>query len=245
MSTNKFYTENQIYVATFLGGPIPAGILVFQNLKKLEEQRLANAVLMGTVVFTILLFLGIMQIPDHIFERIPSLAFTALYTVFVFVLYRRYLANRVNAELVEKDNRASNWSVAGYGFLGLMINLVIIFAIGSSQPAFPGEKMTFGSLEHEVFYNAENTDPSTVENVARVLAEEEVFDEEGRIAVHLEEYQDLLVLSMAVNRQFWSDADLMSDYANLKEHLQSTLGKKVRIDLIHYTLNGENEIKKI
>ena len=241
----KFYTENQIYVATFLGGPIPAGILVSQNLKKLGEQHLANAALLGTVVFTFLLFLGIMQIPDHIFERIPSLAFTALYTVFVFVLYRRYLADRVNAELLDKDFRASNWSVAGYGFLGLMINLVIIFAIGSTQPAFPGEKMTFGSLEHEVFYNKDNTDPSTVENVARVLTEEEIFDEEYRKAVHLEQYQDLLVLSMAVNRQFWSDADLMNDYANLKEHLQSRLGQKVRIDLIHYNLNGEDEKKKI
>lgn len=241
----KFYTENQIYVATFLGGPIPAGILVYQNLKKLEEQRLANAVLMGTVVFTFLMFLGIMHIPDHIFERIPSLAITALYTVFVFVLYRRYLADRVNAELTEKEFRASNWSVAGYGFLGLMINLVIIFAIGSTQPAFPGEKMTFGNLEHEVFFHEENTDPSTVENVARVLTEEEIFGEEYRIAVHLEEYENLLVMSMAVNRQFWSDADLMKDYAHLKEQLQSRLGQKVRIDLIHYSLNGEDEKKKI
>ncbi len=81
--------------------------------------------------------------------------------------------------------------------------------------------------------------------MARVLTEEEIFDEEYRKAVHLEQYQDLLVLSMAVNRQFWSDADLMNDYANLKEHLQSRLGQKVRIDLIHYTLNGEDEKKKI
>ena len=179
----KYYTENQIYVATFLGGPVPAGILIYRNLKKLGETRQATTALLIAGVFTFLLFFGIMQIPDPVMERIPSLAFTTLYTVVVFFTYRRFLADRINSEIMEPENRSSNWSVAGYTFLGLIINLVIIFIIRSAQPAYQGEKISFGSMNHELYYDKDLIDRATVEDVARVLTQTQFFDEEYQKAV--------------------------------------------------------------
>lgn len=241
----KYYTENQIYLATFLGGPVPAGILIYQNLKELGETRQASGTLLVTVVFTFLLFFGIMQIPEAVLDRIPSLAFTAFYTVIVFFVYRRYLADKISDELTEPENRASNWSVAGYTFLGLMINLVIIFAIGVTRPAFPGEKMTFGTLKHEVYYDEEIIDPSTVENVAWVLSETQFFSEDFQMAMKLELKNDLLILAMNVQRKYWSDSELLIELRNLKEELCSYLKREVSIEMIHYNLDGEEERKKI
>ena len=241
----KYYTENQIYVATFLGGPVPAGILIYQNLKKLGETRQATAVLLITGLFTFLLFYGIIQRPAHVMERIPSLAWTTFYTVIVFFVYRRFLADRVNSEITEPENRASNWSVAGYTFLGLIINLVIIFAIGSTQPAYSGEKITFGSLKHELYYDEALIDRSTVEEVARVLTQTEFFNEEYQKAVKLELKNEQLVLLMNVQRKNWSDSDLFMELTNLKVELQTSLRQEVSIELIHYELNGEKDRKKI
>ena len=241
----KYYTENQIYVDTFLGGPVPAGILIYQNLKKLGETRQATAVLLITGLFTFLLFYGIIQIPAHVMERIPSLAWTTFYTVIVFFVYRRFLADRVNSEITEPENRASNWSVAGYTFLGLIINLVIIFAIGSTQPAYSGEKITFGSLKHELYYDEALIDRSTVEEVARVLTQTEFFNEEYQKAVKLELKNEQLVLLMNVQRKNWSDSDLFMELTNLKVELQTSLRQEVSIELIHYELNGEKDRKKI
>jgi hypothetical protein len=241
----KYYTENQIYVATFLGGPVPAGILIYQNLKRLGETRQATTALFITGLFTILLFLGILQIPSHVMERIPSLAFTTLYTVVVFFVYRRYLADRINNEITEAGDRASNWSVAGYTLLGLILNLLIILAIGSAQPAFPGEKMTFGTLKHEVYFEEDQIDRFTVENVARVLTETDFFDEEYKKAVKLEIKYEKLVLLMNVQRKYWSDSELYDELRNLKNELSSSLGREVAVELIHYDLNGEEERKKI
>ncbi|MCK5879969.1 MAG: hypothetical protein KAH24_09315 [Holophagae bacterium] len=241
----KYYTENQIYVATFLGGPVPAGILIYQNLKKLGETRQATAALLITGLFTFLLFYGILQIPAHVMERIPSLAFTTFYTVIVFFVYRRFLADRVNSEIMEPGNRASNWSVAGYTFLGLIINMVIIFAIGSAQPAYSGEKITFGSLKHELYYDEELIDRSTVEDVTRVLTQTQFFDKEYQKAAKLELSNELLVLVMNIQRKNWSDSDLFMELANLKKELQTSLRREVSIELIHYGLNGEEDRKKI
>lgn len=241
----KYYTENQIYVATFLGGPVPAGILIYQNLKKLGETRQATATLLITGLFTFLLFYGILQIPAHVMERIPSLAFTTFYTVIVFFVYRRFLADCVNNEIVEPGNRATNWSVAGYSFLGLIINMVIIFAIGSAQPAFSGEKMTFGSLKHEVYFDQDLIDRSTVEDVGRVLTQTQFFDEEYQKAVKLELKNELLVLVMNVQRKNWSDSDLFMELINLKKELHTSLRREVSVELIHYDLNGEEDRKKI
>ncbi len=240
----KYYTENQIYVATFLGGPIPAGILIYQNLKKLGETRQATTALLVTGLFTVLLFLGIMQIPAPVMERIPSLAFTTLYTVVVFFTYRRFLADRVNSEITEPENRASNWSVAGYTLLGLIINVVIIFAIGSAQPAYSGEKMSFGSMKHELYYDEDLIDRVTVEDVAGVLTQTQFFDEQYQKAVKLELKNEQLVLVMNVQRKHWSDSDLLMELTNLKKQLQISLRREVSVELIHYDLNGEQERKK-
>ena len=240
----KYYTENQIYVATFLGGPVPAGILIYQNLKKLGETRQATTALLITGLFTFLLFYGILQIPAHVMERIPSLAFTTFYTFVVFFVYRRFLADRVNNEITEPGNRASNWSVAGYSFLGLIINMVIIFAIGSAQPAFSGEKMTFGTLKHEVYFDQGLIDRSTVEDVGRVLTQTQFFDEEYQKAVKLELKNELLMLVMNVQRKNWADSDLFMELTNVKKELQTSLRREVSIELIHYDLNGEETRKE-
>ena len=241
----KYYTENQIYVATFLGGPVPAGILIYQNLKKLGETRQAIAALLVTGLFTFLLFYGVMQIPAHVMERIPSLAWTTFYTVIVFFVYRRFLADRVNSEITEPGNRSSNWSVAGYSLLGLMINMVIIFAIGSTQPAYSGEKITFGSLKHELYYDEELIDRSIVEDVAGVLTQTQFFNEKYQKAAKLELKNEQLVLLMNVQRKNWSDSDLLMELTNLKKELQTSLRREVSIELIHYDLNGEEDRKKI
>ena len=38
----KYFTERQIYASAFLGGPIPPGILIYKNFKKIGDDRKAT-----------------------------------------------------------------------------------------------------------------------------------------------------------------------------------------------------------
>jgi len=245
LKVNKFYSENQIYTATFLGGPISAGILIYQNLKRIGDQRKASGTLLFTLVFTFLLFLGIMHLPDAVVDKIPNIAFTSLYTVIVYVIYNRYMADRFNAELQEADSKASGWKVAGFTFMGLVINLVIIFSIAVAQPPFPGQKMTFGSLKHEVYFDKDQLDPSTVESVAFVLAETQFFGFDYQMAIKLEVEEDLLIVAMDVQKEYWTDGDLLIELESLKEALHAYLKQDVKIEMIHYSLNNLEERQRI
>lgn len=245
MAMKKLYTENQIYIATFLGGPIPAGILIYKNLRNIGDNRTASGALLLSLIFTVLLFAGIMSLPDALLQKIPSLLFTTLYTVVVFFTYRRFLVEKINAEFTEPEQRASNWAVAGITLLGLFINIVVILSIAFVQPPYEGEKMVFGQLKHEVYYDAEDVDSYTVSELGQVLVNQDFFGFEYQMAVRLELEEDLLLVTMDVQRQFWSDGDLLIELRELKEALNSSLRRNVGIEMIHHSLSGEEEKMRI
>ncbi len=59
----KFYTEKQVGLAAFLGGPIPPGILIYKNLKRLGKDKESLITLAGTLLFTVFLIYVLIKIP--------------------------------------------------------------------------------------------------------------------------------------------------------------------------------------
>ncbi len=133
----KYFTEKQIYASTFFGGPIPAGILIYKNFKRLGDDRKAMLTLILTLIFTSALFYGLMQLPDEISDKLPNILFTTLYTGIVYLIYHRHLADKINEKIINSENKASNWNVTGLTILGLITNLIIIYAFAFFRTCFP------------------------------------------------------------------------------------------------------------
>ena len=69
----KLYSQKAIATATILGGPLAAGFLIRRNSLNLGRKGEGLIVLIIAIISTILLFWGILSIPESTIDKIPSL----------------------------------------------------------------------------------------------------------------------------------------------------------------------------
>jgi hypothetical protein len=241
----KYYTDKQIYSATFFGGPIPAGILIFKNLKRIGNEKNAALTLALTFVFTILLFFLFIHPLGSFLEKIPDFIFTAFYTFIVYLLYSRFLEKEIGEKIKLPENKESNWTVAGITIFGLLLNIVIIFGFAYLEPTFPGENVTFGNLEHEVFFDKEEFSKSQVQKLGKMLTDLEYFSDMEKQSVRIERRDENIFLLMPLQKEYWEDQGIINELNNFNIRLRYELKTQTTIELIHYELNGDIKTKNI
>lgn len=241
----KHSTDKQIYFATFLGGPIPAGILISRNFKCIGDDKKASLTLMLTFVITILSFFGLMQIPDAIIDKIPNFVFSGILTLIVYLIYHKYFKNLIANNILLPENRLSNWTVVGISILGLLISLAIIFGIASKQPAFPGDKIEYGTLKHEIFYDSGTVEYTDLILVGSVLSEYGIFNDEAKRAVRIDKAENKYILNLEIQKTFWEDNELIDWLLAIKSDLKKKTGKEFNILLISYEFSGKTSTKEI
>lgn len=238
---NKFFTEKQIYTATFFGGPVPPGILIYKNFKRIGDEKKATWALVLTGIFTISLFYGLMKIPDEISGKIPDILFTTLYTFIVYTIYNNLLAEKINEYIKADEDEASNWSVAGFTVMGIVLNLIIIFAFAFAQPAFPGDKYEYGEMKHEIFYDEGAISEINLQHIGRALARFEYFNDDSRQSVRVEKMNSRYILIIPIQKDYWQDQGVLGELAYLKVMLQASTNEPFTLRLIHYELSGDSE----
>jgi len=88
----KYYSEKQVGVAAFLGGPIASGILIYKNLKKLGKEKESLLAIGGILVFTILLVYLLLKIPDSPDFRLLNQIGPSIIGLIMFALYRFFFS---------------------------------------------------------------------------------------------------------------------------------------------------------
>jgi hypothetical protein len=238
MMSERFYSEKQIYVAAFLGGPIPPGLLIYRNFKNLGEGRKAITTLMLTFVFTILLFFALFQLPEQITDKIPSLVFSSLYALIVYLVYHHYFAITINPRIEDASNKFSNWRVTGITVAGLLINLVLIFGMAVMAPAFPGDKVTYGNIGNEIFFDEGDIDIESLDELAKVLYNYQYFSADYKQSVRIEKTANQYRLLMPMGKDFWENQELIYELKRLKTDLKIILGAETSLILEDYTLSN-------
>lgn len=245
METNekakKLFTDKQLYLGTFLGGPIVAGIMVFKNFKRLGEPKKAELSILLTILFTVILFFTMFQLPDKVIEAIPSYLIPLINSFIIAAIFKKFQGKKIEDFFLNNGEQESNWKVAGITGIGLIVTLVIVFQFAFFQPPFPGDKLTFRS--NEIYYEEDETSQKDVELLADALFMFGYFADDYGSVVHLATSPSKYTVTLPVEESFWDDQDIISDLQLLKSDLQTALGKKVDIQLEHYTLSGETKRK--
>jgi len=123
----KFYSLKSISLATFLGGPIAAAILMRRNFLNLNEDKKAlNSLFIG-ILSTILLFVVIFSIPESVWEKIPNTILPAIYTGIIYLIAERYQGQTLKEHKENNGSFFSVWRATGIGLLFTLIMLIGIF----------------------------------------------------------------------------------------------------------------------
>jgi hypothetical protein len=238
----KIFSEKQVDVSAFLGGPIPPGILIFKNYMRLGNERAAYKSLAVTLIFTVAFFYAILQIPDAILDKIPDIAFSGFYGLLVFLFFRYYMATDVKAAFESGMEKASNWNVAGLTILGLVLNLSIVFMLSYNQPFYEGQKITFDG--NELYYN-ENTSKEKADMLIDKFVEIDFFGPDYGNIGRLETVNGKYFITMIVDEQYWSDDEIMLALTTMKWSLEAELDQSIELKLEHVYLTGKSKYKTL
>lgn len=235
----KYFTETQTNVATFIGGPMAGGILIYRNFLKLERKTEANIALSLTFLLTLSLVTFVFNIPEKLYDKIPAMAYSSIYTLISAFVFRRFLMTDVKQKLEDGAKKSSLWIVASFTILGLIINLIILIAVGFNQPPFEGEKLSFGVAANEVYYDKGNTTLKEIQYVATTLRAYGYFNDEYQSAVRIERNENTVVLSIPINKDVWDNEDVKTSLTNMRISLEKSLKSKVRVVAEDYKLSGQ------
>lgn len=235
----KYFTETQTNVATFIGGPMAGGILIYRNFLKLERKTEANIALSLTFLLTLSLVTFVFNIPEKLYDKIPAMAYSSIYTLISAFVFRRFLTTDVKQKLEDGAKKSSLWIVASFTILGLIINLIILIAVGFNQPPFEGEKLSFGVAANEVYYDKGNTTLKEIQYVATTLRAYGYFNDEYQSAVRIERNENTVVLSIPINKDVWDNEDVKTSLTNMRISLEKSLKSKVRVVAEDYKLSGQ------
>lgn len=144
-NTPKLYSQKAFGLATFLGGPLAAGVMAWQNFKTLGNHNYAKLSLIIGVVSTIVIFGALAMVPETILDKIPNAVFPAIYTAIIYFIFEKLQSK----ELTEyKENNGvfySMWKAAGIGAISLAIlSAGIVGYIYTMNTSFDAKKYDNG-----------------------------------------------------------------------------------------------------
>ncbi|MEQ8241707.1 MAG: hypothetical protein RIA69_21010 [Cyclobacteriaceae bacterium] len=240
--SQRLYTEKQASISAALAGPIPPGILIYLNYKNLGKDKEAYLTLGVTLIFTVLLFYGIFQIPEEIVDKIPNFLFTALYGLIVYIFYHYYMVTDVNRAFEHGATKGSNWTVAGISVIGLILNVAIIFGLAMNQPVYAGERIEVKG--NELYYDVE-IPQSDVDKLLSEFESKNFFGEGYGNTARLQLLGNEYYITMMVDEELWSDPNIISFATSVKWFMEVEFGRTTHLKLESPSLSGNSKFKYI
>lgn len=121
----KLFSPGQVALASFLGLPVAGCFLVSHNCRTLGQSHLVSKVWAIGIAITLASMALSMFVPDNF----PNLPIPIALTIASFYYAKSLHGETYERHIILGGQRASTWTAVGFGVLGLVICLVILFGI--------------------------------------------------------------------------------------------------------------------
>jgi len=118
----KIYKLRAIMIGTFLGGPLVAGYFIAENFKVFNEINKARKTWNYTIIATVFIFIGVVQIPDHITSAKYSIPCIIATSAHFFA--KHFQGRNILAFLALKGETYSWWRTIIVSLIWLAITFV-------------------------------------------------------------------------------------------------------------------------
>lgn len=135
-TATRYFSPNQIYVGTFLGGPVAAIWYLARNFSAFGQDEAVRSTWLYGALFTLVFVEVLLFLPDDI----PSVAYSAFYTGIAAFLLEKYQAKNLKAAAEDAQAlKESNWKVAGIAVVGIIAVLAqVVVQVALTEMIFPG-----------------------------------------------------------------------------------------------------------
>ena len=125
----KLFSQKAISVATVLGGPLAASVLIYHNFRVFEKRKQAiNSIFIG-ILTTILILVTVVTIPEEIMDKIPNIIFPFIYSLIVYFIVEKLQGEQLVLHKQNGGQFYSAWRGAGIGVLSIVVLLAGVYGI--------------------------------------------------------------------------------------------------------------------
>ena len=125
MDSKEYFSPRQVYIGTFVGGPLAAGYYLSKNFKLMEKPALDTACKVLGVIFTIMLFGVTFQLP----KDFPNTLIPIVYSAVAASIVWQWQITKEEVEAVDLYTFQSNWRVAGISLASLLLTVAGLFLV--------------------------------------------------------------------------------------------------------------------
>lgn len=122
----KIYSNREITIATFFGGPLAAGYLVKKNYQVMRDTDKANKSFWIGIITTIVLFIVIFSLPESVLDKTPQQLIPIIYTSIISLIVNNLQGQFIKAHKENGGQYHSGWKVAKVGVVSMLILLATI-----------------------------------------------------------------------------------------------------------------------
>jgi hypothetical protein len=109
----KLYSANMIYLSTFLGGPLAAGILLRKNFVNLGQHKKGFYAIFIGILVSILFIIGMLTTPEAVIDKIPRYLIPAFYTAIVAFIVEFTMGKILRTHKETNGPLYSGWNATG------------------------------------------------------------------------------------------------------------------------------------
>ncbi|MCX6328136.1 MAG: hypothetical protein NTZ85_01295 [Bacteroidia bacterium] len=146
----KLYSIAEITISTYFGGPLVAGWFARQNYINLGKKDAGNWALIIGIILTIFIIIGIIEIPQNIFDKIPNPLIPAIYTGIIYFLIKNLQGEAIEEHKKKNGEFYSVWNVVGISLLCAIILAAMFFGFAYLLPESNGGEKNDTSFKQDV-----------------------------------------------------------------------------------------------
>ncbi|WP_049630988.1 hypothetical protein [Cellvibrio sp. pealriver] len=124
MEPKKVFSPHQVYVGSFIGGPLCATHLIYKNFIVMAKPKYALITILIGVAFMTFLLLPINFLP----EKLPYITFPLLYSGIAGAIVWQFQVSKEEEAVNEEYSFISNWLVAKYSAIYLLVTVLLFLA---------------------------------------------------------------------------------------------------------------------
>jgi hypothetical protein len=241
----SYFSEAQVNIATFLAGPVPAGIMFFRNFMLLGRIKDAVFTILITSVAVVTVVILSFKLESSSANNYLTNFFSSGFVLVSAICYQAFLKAEVRRLKQEKYQRASNWKVVWYSIAGLIVFMSISFLVAQSIPPYPGTSLEAGNTENRMYFDERRINNTEVTIVAQALYDIGYFTDESSNAALIEEDQHGYTVTFMMASVYLEDPEVNFLITQLKLALQRELNKPVTLVLEEWDLLGNRSVTEI
>jgi len=243
--TEKIYKDKEVWVGTFLGGPLVAGYLIDKNFTAFGETNKARKTWLIAIVATIII-IGIAFYAPYV-ERMPSFFFALIYTGIAYVLMQMYQGEKIKTHLRAGGRIHSWWRTLGVAVIGVVVTLIPIVGIAVMLEIAAEANVTtktYGTLKHEIVFDKSNISESEIDKLADGFRQTTFFDDEQQKFVYAKKVGSSYEISISFDKYPTKNLEALTPFIELRNEIQKLFpNNKIIFNLVADSL--DNVVKRL